>query len=125
MILIERMVLLLLEAAPNHRLCTADVLSVLNVLNRRYRLEMANSLSHFEGILAELQFTYVDRTSTGIVLNPGGDAELVTIHQQQGAFCDKFGGIARNIFNRDLVARSVTYGPVPVSMQQHQLQAHV
>ena len=116
MIMIERMVLLLLEAAPSRRLQRESLQSVCSILNKRYSLRMEHSLENFDEILKGLDVLYFDQTKTGFQLNSGGDAELEQMRRKQGPFVAMFGKIARNIFNRDIVARSIIRATVRVQV---------
>ena len=106
MMLMERMILLLLEASADHGMAEANLLSVCLVIKKRYGLLMENSLSRFDAVLNGLTVTYVDRGSTGYRLNDGGMAELRDIHRRQDVFCSRFSKIAASIFNRTIASRS-------------------
>lgn len=98
MILIERMVLLLLENAPDNRMRGQHLYQVCSVLNKRYGLQMDRSLGKFDLVLTRMH-AYLDQTPRGFCLNDGGRAELPRLHQEQYAFCATIGGVCQNIFH--------------------------
>ena len=112
MTLVERMVLLTLDATPSRRLHAANIQSVLRRINTRYQLEMGPSLESFGTLLAGMSPTCIDCTVAGVVLNDGGIAEVVEIRRKQAAFCSKISEMVKKLIVMPNLERSTLYADV-------------
>lgn len=91
MILLERMVLLLLEAAGAKSVPEANLQSVCSVMDRRYDLMIRPEPKRITEVLESMtRFNYIRRHGHGYRLDTGGQVQLQRIRRQQGAFCRKF-----------------------------------
>ena len=90
MVLVERMVLLLIEMAPNNCMTESNLQLVCSVMNKRHGLHLGSGLEHFDQLLGSLNELYIERGPYGFRLGEGGRAELEEIHRRQAPFCRKF-----------------------------------
>ena len=106
MIVAERMVLLLIEMAPNNCMSGTDLQLVCSVMNKRHALQLGKGLECFDQLLRSLDVLYIERSPYGFRLSEGGRAELEDIHRKQAPFCRKFRSVVNPIINRSIPQRS-------------------
>ena len=120
MVLVERMVLLLIEMAPNNCMTESNLLLVCSVMNKRHGLQLGNGLDHFHQMLNSLNELYIERSPYGFRLGEGGRAELEEIHRRQAPFCRKFKAVVSPIINRTVPPRSCSNATVRIQMPRRE-----
>ena len=120
MVLVERMVLLLIEMAPNNCMTESNLQLVCSVMNKRHGLHLGSGLQHFDQLLGSLNELYIERGPYGFRLGEGGRAELEEIHRRQVPFCRKFKSVASPIINRNVPPRSCSHAAVRIQMPRRE-----